>query len=139
DPKDEGGRFAIAVLLKADLAVVVEFHHFQGARLLFAVAAQHGAVVLLVAAAAVAAGKLFRLICHGALTVSFPSHVRRTFIEQPILQRIRDGCILLSFMIADRLSFHKAFQISFAVLYWTYLHKEVIGCDFPPKAGTACA
>jgi len=47
------------VLLKADGTIVIELDDLQRAGFLFAVAAQGGAVVLLVAAAAVGAGELF--------------------------------------------------------------------------------
>jgi len=47
------------VLLHPDGTVVIEFDDLQRAGLFFAVPAQRGAVVLLVAAAAVGAGELF--------------------------------------------------------------------------------
>ena len=59
DAEYKGRRLAVAVLLHPDGTVVVELDDFQRAGLLFAVFAQRGAVVLLVAAAAVGAGELF--------------------------------------------------------------------------------
>ena len=59
DAEYKGRRLAVAVLLHPDGTVVVELDDFQRAGLLFAVFAQRGAVVLLVAATAVGAGELF--------------------------------------------------------------------------------
>ena len=52
------------MLLEADGTVVVEFDDLQRTGLLFAVPPQRRAVVLLIPAAAVAAGKLFCLKSH---------------------------------------------------------------------------
>jgi len=64
DAEHEGRSLAVAVLLEADGTVVVEFDDLQRTGLLFAVPPQRRAVVLLIPAAAVAAGKLFCLKSH---------------------------------------------------------------------------
>ena len=60
----KGCRLAVAVLLKADGTIIIEFDDLQRTGFLFAVPAQRGAVVLLIPAAAMGSGKLFRVERH---------------------------------------------------------------------------
>ena len=60
----KGRRLAVAVLLKADGTIIIEFDDLQRTGFLFAVPAQRGAVVLLIPAAAMGSGKLFRVERH---------------------------------------------------------------------------